>query len=72
MTQRYEARGDVRGGCGHRHRSIETALRCADRDHRECSKLGGGSYSDRGVRREGNQPLTDDEVEDLELLTLDL
>jgi hypothetical protein len=68
---RYEAKGAVRGGCGHRHRSIDGALRCAERDQRSCSKLGGGAYSDRTVCREDGQPLDDDEMHSLEVLRLD-
>jgi hypothetical protein len=64
----YEAFGDVRRGCGHRHRSISTALACADKDHDACRRLGGGSYSDRGVRRAHGESLTSEEYAELELL----
>ena len=49
----YEARGDVRGGCGHQHRSRETAEACARRDQRACASLGGRAYSDRVARQTG-------------------
>lgn len=48
-TTRYEAVGDVRGSCGHRHRRGYVAQRCAERDHAACRALGGGAYSDRVV-----------------------
>lgn len=43
----YTAIGNVRGDCGHKHRSPAVAARCCARDHVECKKLGG--YSDRQV-----------------------
>jgi hypothetical protein len=62
----YESYGGVRGGCGHKHRTIEAALRCGDKDGRACASLGGGAYSDRGaVRRTDGRPLTKDEEWDL-------
>lgn len=56
----YEARGSVRGACGHLHRSIGAAVRCARRDHACCRRIGGGAYSDRVVVRIGAE-LTDAE-----------
>lgn len=49
---RYTTWGPVRGSCGHRHRNIGAAIRCAERDYRDVRRVNGGSsYSDRGVRR---------------------
>lgn len=45
----YEARGAVRGNCGHAHRSEDAALACIERDRKRCAALGGGAYSDRVV-----------------------
>lgn len=63
----YETYGSVRGCCGHRHRSLHTALSCLARDQSGCASQGG--YSDRRVRRFGGQELTAEEdlqIEDLE------
>jgi hypothetical protein len=38
---------DVRGNCGHRHRTILGAVRCNDRDQAGCASQGG--YSDRSI-----------------------
>lgn len=43
----YTTYGSVRGGCGHKHRTIETACRCMQRDQRDCKSVRG--YSDRSV-----------------------
>lgn len=43
----YITRGSVRGSCGHKHRSIETAAKCVKRDMGSCNSQGG--YSDRYV-----------------------
>ena len=43
----YTTHGQVRGGCGHRHRTIEAAEACLSRDIRACNSAGG--YSDRVV-----------------------
>ena len=40
----YICIGSVRGDCGHRHRSIEAARECCDRDRRACELQ--GAYSD--------------------------
>ncbi|HSH25596.1 MAG TPA: hypothetical protein VLA13_08675 [Massilibacterium sp.] len=47
MTRHYEAIGDIRGWCGHKHRSVITAQKCADKDQKYCESL--GVYSDRAV-----------------------
>lgn len=41
----YVCRGDVRGDCPTRHRSLAAAERCCARDHAGCKSQGG--YSDR-------------------------
>lgn len=61
----YRAVGLVRGSCGHAHRSVGAAVRCARRDARACASLGGGAYSDRVVRRADGQPLTEDERQEI-------
>lgn len=49
-TSHYTTTGSVRGTCGHRHRTYETAERCAVQDQRDCRAIPGGhSYSDRSV-----------------------
>lgn len=66
---RYIASGAVRGDCGHQHKSIAAAQRCADRDGAACARLpGGNSYSDRTVRRADNLPLDDWELDELHYL----
>jgi len=49
MQTWYIASGEIRGDCGHRHRTIGTARLCAEKDWERCARLGGGAYSDRGV-----------------------
>jgi hypothetical protein len=48
-TMHYETEGNVRGNCGHRHRTLDGAIRCLRRDHRGCVSQGG--YSDRYIYR---------------------
>ena len=48
-TTRYIASGQVRGACGHRHRTLAGAARCLERDLRLCRRTDGGTYSDRTV-----------------------
>jgi len=43
----YTAHGPVRGSCGHAHKTLAAARKCAARDRRACARLGGGAYSDR-------------------------
>lgn len=45
--QTYTTKGDVRRCCGHKHRSIQTAVDCRNRDQNACVRQGG--YSDRSV-----------------------
>jgi hypothetical protein len=39
----YATRGDVRGRCGHWHRTLRAAVQCLDRDYRDCRSQGGSS-----------------------------
>lgn len=78
METTYTTQGSVRGGCGHKHRTISAALACRDRDQAEIRRhVGGGAYSDREVVAvEGGQirPLDDDEaalLDDLEQIAYD-
>jgi hypothetical protein len=43
----YTTLGDVRGGCGHAHRSLKAAIACRKADHKGCVSQGG--YSDRQI-----------------------
>ena len=46
MSKRtYSASGNVRGECGHNHKTIYAAYQCAQRDWDGCQRQGG--YSDR-------------------------
>lgn len=57
----YTTKGNVCGGCGHAHRSIATALACADRHQAAIVRgnPGGRAYSDRTVARSDGLPLTE-------------
>lgn len=44
----YTTFGQVRGCCGHAHKTVEAAEKCRAEDHRGCKAQGG--YSDRHVR----------------------
>lgn len=66
MKPRYEAKGSVRGSCGHQHATIGGAYRCAVRDNRACRRLGQGCYSDRQVYRTDCEPMTAAEKIELE------
>lgn len=46
-TAHYTTHGSVRGGCGHKHRTIEAAGKCQQSDQAGCKSQGG--YSDRSV-----------------------
>lgn len=64
----YECVGSVRGSCGHEHTTLRAAIRCLDRDREACSSGGGGAYSDRRVRRLGDNPLSDDEYREYDTI----
>jgi len=63
MADTYVAVGSVRGSCDHAHRSIATAVACADRDRTHCRNLGGGAYSDRGVARCDGEEMSSEEID---------
>jgi len=57
MARTYTTIGDIRGECGHRHRTLRTAAICYHRDSVGCDSHGG--YSDRRlVVEEGNDIVT--------------
>jgi D-arabinose 1-dehydrogenase-like Zn-dependent alcohol dehydrogenase len=60
----YSTSGDVRGSCGHCHRSIETAQRCIDEDQKGCAAQGG--YSDRVIVHSDGSSLTQEELEEID------
>jgi len=62
----YITTGSLRGGCGHRHRSIAAAVRCLDRDRRTC--LARGERSDRRVVHANGSELVDIELGHLSAL----
>lgn len=39
--------GSVRGGCGHKHRTLSGLQRCLNLELKQVRALGGGAYSDR-------------------------
>lgn len=43
----YTTEGSIRGSCGHKHRTIETARKCLQEDQAGCRSQGG--YSDRRI-----------------------
>lgn len=59
----YTTRGEVRGCCGHAHRTIEAAERCRARDQRGCERQGG--YSDRRVIPSGGRECTEAELAEI-------
>lgn len=66
---RYTTTGDVRGTCGHSHKTIHTAAKCLLRDVNACSSLGGGSYSDRRVARADGEALEEWELDAVDAVT---
>jgi hypothetical protein len=62
----YACAGNVRGNCGHKHRTIKAAHDCFQADYRDCERAGG--YSDRSKLRvyEDGEPVdpTQDEIEE--------
>lgn len=70
-TVYYEASGSVCGSCGHKHRTIEAAQRCADNHgaairRKYPSTFPCRAYSDRAVKRCDGEPLTEREIEELD------
>lgn len=43
----YQCVGDIRGSCGHKHKTYATALKCLKDDQGGCESQGG--YSDRRI-----------------------
>ena len=65
----YTTIGQVCGGCGHHHRTLESAYRCADKHHKAVQKHNGSNaYSDRQVVHFNGSRLTEDEHEDLMMI----
>lgn len=62
----YEAKGRVRGTCGHKHRTIKGAFECIAKDQRGCYRRSG--YSDRTIQRLDGEPLSDSERCEVEFL----
>ena len=68
----YTTYGSVCGGCGHKHRTLETAAKCATKHSRNIRRWNGrNAYSDRRVVRSSDwdrkgEPLTEDEWNDLQ------
>lgn len=65
-TIHYTTEGSVRGGCGHKHKTLRTANACVSADSRACHQQGG--YSDRKVVPADGRELTDDEMHTLDAL----
>jgi hypothetical protein len=63
MARTYTTEGPTRGGCGHQHQALRTALRCLLRERRACLSL--GVHSDRAVVRGDGSPLSDEETDRL-------
>jgi len=55
MKSYFEARGNVRGTCGHKHQTEAAAEKCCKRDMDGCKTQGG--YSDRFVSEVEYTPL---------------
>ena len=60
---RYDVRGPIRGTISKNHRALSGAVRSMLRDCRQCSSLGGGSYSDARIERSDGEPLTEAELD---------
>lgn len=57
MTRLYKVTGNIRGECGHNHRSVRRAAICRNRDFVGCARQGGvfGSFKIRSVRGRRNR-----------------
>jgi hypothetical protein len=64
----YTTRGSVRGCCGHKHRTIDAAHSCLERDQNACKKQGG--YSDRYIEHCDGKELTCDEIAEIDNLDM--
>jgi len=58
-TTKYTTRGNIRGCCGHKHRSLDAAIRCVLADQRDCERACG--YSDRQAVRSDGEPIDPDD-----------
>lgn len=66
----YEAYGNVCGSCGHKHKTIEAAWRCAEGHQRGIrsaypSEYPTRAYSDRHVRRTDGEDLDEIEIDEI-------
>lgn len=52
VSKYYFCAGNVRGNCGHKHKTLKGAWRCWLADCKSCKKSGG--YSDRNVKASNN------------------
>lgn len=59
----YTTQGDIRGECGHTHKTIEAAIECIGRDEARAKR--GGGHGDRRVVRADGGDLDDDERAEL-------
>jgi len=59
-TMSYTTTGNVRGCCGHKHRTIEAAARCLRDDQSGCRSQGG--YSDRTIERTDGEEMTEADI----------
>lgn len=65
----YYTEGDVRGGCGHKHRSQDTAIDCLERDRKWCASAGG--YSDRCLYHSDGGYIDTEYTDDGQLITVE-
>lgn len=69
----YTTIGSVCGTCGHKHRTLRTALDCLRAYEGAVQKgnPGGNSYSDRGVCHADGSALSEEEFDDLYAIILE-
>ena len=58
----YTTKGSVRGCCGHKHRTIDAAVKCLKADQSGCASQRG--YSDRAIVRTDGEELTEAEFDE--------
>lgn len=63
MSTTYTTEGSVRGSCGHKHKTLESAIKCLQVDRDGCGAQ--GAYSDRQVVRTGGEPMTEREHDEM-------
>ena len=49
-SPRYTTWGRALHGCGHLHKTVETARQCIRKNQRDCERQCSGGYTDREVR----------------------